>query len=260
MSAAPDAPTPILGRPRLHLRQADSTNERARALAIAGAPHGTLVSADEQSAGRGRQGRSWMAPPGSALLCSLVVRDPPALLSLIAGVAVCDVVGEGALLKWPNDVVLSEAASSTDPEDAAATAAGPSEIEQSPKLRKLAGILVEGRPQDAWAVLGIGLNVAVELQALGPELSGSAATMGLPPEAIAPTLQRLLLALETRLTEPPQSVLDEWRAHDALAEREVSWEGGRGIARGVDDRGRLLVALGDGSLATLDAGEVHLAI
>lgn len=260
MSAARDAPTPILGRPRLHLRQADSTNEQARVLAIAGAPHGTLVSADEQSAGRGRQGRSWVAPPGSALLCSLVVRDPPALLSLIAGVAVCDVVGEGALLKWPNDVVLPEAANTPDLGDASGMAAGPGEIEQAPKLRKLAGILVEGRPQDAWAVLGIGLNVAVELQRLGPELSGSAATIGLPPEAIEPTLQRLLLALQARLAEPLGSVLDAWRARDALADREVSWEGGRGIARGVDDRGRLLVALGDGSLATLDAGEVHLAV
>ena len=56
------------GRPRLHLRETGSTNARARALALAGAPHGTLVTADLQTAGRGRQGRSWVAPPGSALL------------------------------------------------------------------------------------------------------------------------------------------------------------------------------------------------
>ena len=64
-----------LGRPRLHLRVADSTNQRARELAGAGAPHGTLVTAREQTAGRGRQGRRWAAPAGRALLMSLVLRE-----------------------------------------------------------------------------------------------------------------------------------------------------------------------------------------
>ena len=64
-----------LGRPRLHHREIDSTNRRARELASAGAPHGTLVTAGAQTAGRGRQGRRWEAPAGSALLCSLVLRE-----------------------------------------------------------------------------------------------------------------------------------------------------------------------------------------
>ena len=64
-----------LGTPRVHLRRTDSTNERARQLAARGAPHGTLVTATEQTAGRGRQGRSWSAPAGRALLCSLLLRD-----------------------------------------------------------------------------------------------------------------------------------------------------------------------------------------
>lgn len=232
-----DATGPVaLGHPRRHLRRTDSTNEQARALAIGGAPHGTLVSAGEQTAGRGRQGRAWVAPAGSALLCSLVVRSPPPLLSLIAGVAVCDAAGGDALLKWPNDVVLGT------------------------RLAKLAGILVEGRPQDSWAVLGIGLNVAVRIEQLPAELRTRAATMERPPDAIEATLKRLLVALDERLAEPVESVLEMWRARDALHDREVSWEGGRGRARGVDERGRLLVALGDGSLAALDAGEVHLAV
>jgi BirA family transcriptional regulator, biotin operon repressor / biotin---[acetyl-CoA-carboxylase] ligase len=92
------------GRPRLHYRLVDSTNQRARELAAQGAPHGTLVSAREQSAGRGRQGRTWTGPPGSALLCSVVVRDPQRLLPLAAGVAVAEVAGPEAQLKWPNDV------------------------------------------------------------------------------------------------------------------------------------------------------------
>src|SRR5580693_7229710 len=88
------ASVPSLGHPRVHLRRTDSTNERARALALAGAPHGTLVTASEQTAGRGRQGRSWSAPAGQALLMSLLLRSPPSLLPLIAAVAVCDVAGE----------------------------------------------------------------------------------------------------------------------------------------------------------------------
>ena len=73
-----------LGSPRVHYRLIDSTNERARLLATAGAPHGTLVTAAEQSAGRGRQGRRWTAPAGRALLCSVVIRDPSRLLPLAA--------------------------------------------------------------------------------------------------------------------------------------------------------------------------------
>src|SRR5206468_8323956 len=85
-----------LGRPRLHLRSTDSTNERARALALAGAPHGTLVTAAEQAAGRGRQGRRWSAPAGQALLMSLLLRRPPRLVPLAAAVAVAEVAGASA--------------------------------------------------------------------------------------------------------------------------------------------------------------------
>ena len=150
-----------LGRPRLHLRRTDSTNERARELAAAGAPHGTLVTASEQTAGRGRQGRRWSAPAGSALLMSLVLRWPPSprppeLLPLAAAVAVCDVAAEGACIKWPNDIVLCDERG----------------------LAKLAGILIEGRPQERWAVLGIGLNVAVDLEQLPAEVRGVPAEMG----------------------------------------------------------------------------------
>jgi BirA family biotin operon repressor/biotin-[acetyl-CoA-carboxylase] ligase len=95
-----------IGSPRVHYSETDSTNERARELAAAGTPDGTLVTASEQSAGRGRQGRRWTAPRGRALLCSLVIRDPPRLLPLAAGVAVAEVAGPQALVKWPNDVLV----------------------------------------------------------------------------------------------------------------------------------------------------------
>jgi BirA family biotin operon repressor/biotin-[acetyl-CoA-carboxylase] ligase len=240
MSVHGDAPAqagPVsLGCPRVHLRRTDSTNDRARALALSGAPHGTLVSASEQTAGRGRQGRRWSAPPDSALLMSLVLRSPPALLPLIAALAVCDVAGEQARIKWPNDIVHVRPAG----------------------LAKLAGILAEGRPQEGWAVLGIGVNVAVSVDDLPAELHDSAATLGRPMSEIEPTLARLLDALRSRMGESPQATLEAWRARDALRGRAVAWSGGSGQAEGIDGAGRLIVALGDGGHATLDAGEVHL--
>jgi BirA family transcriptional regulator, biotin operon repressor / biotin---[acetyl-CoA-carboxylase] ligase len=220
-----------LGTPRLHYRLVDSTNERARALAQRGAPHGTLVTAREQSSGRGRQGRTWTAPPGRALLCSLVLRDPPRLLPLTVGVAVAEVVGDSARVKWPNDVLVDG--------------------------RKVAGILVEGRPQEAWAVAGIGLNVAVRESDFPPELRESAGTLGLAPEDVEPMLARLLAALERWIAEDPDTVLDALRARDALLGRPVRWAGGSGDAAGVDGDGRLVVATAAGQV-TLEAGEVHL--
>jgi BirA family biotin operon repressor/biotin-[acetyl-CoA-carboxylase] ligase len=220
-----------LGSPRLHFRRTDSTNARCRELAARGAPHGTLVTASEQSAGRGRQGRSWLAPPGKALLCSLLVRQPPPLLPLSAGVAVAQISGGEALLKWPNDVLLDG--------------------------RKVGGILVEGRPQERWAVVGIGLNVAIRPHDLPPELRELAGTLGLAPAAIEPTLARLLAALEHWLVAEDALVLEELRRRDALRGRVVRWGEGEGTAAGVDGEGRLIVEVRGGRVA-LEAGEVHL--
>ena len=221
-----------LGRPRLHLRETGSTNDRARALAAGGAPHGTLVTARAQTAGRGRQGRTWEAPPGQALLCSLLLRAYDPLLPLRGGLAVADLAGAAARVKWPNDVLLDG--------------------------RKLAGILVESRPHDGWAVLGIGINVAVDIAGLPPEVQARAATLGRPPAALESTLGELLGHLTARLAEPPATALDALRARDALRDRPVRWAGGEGVGAGIDDAGSLLVRLADGSVRTLDAGEVHL--
>ena len=222
----------MLGRPRLHLVETTSTNDRARALAASGAPHGTLVTAAAQSAGRGRQGRTWSAPPGTALLMSVVIRDPTPLLSLAAGVAVAEVASPAARIKWPNDVLLED--------------------------RKVAGILVEGRPQEGWAVLGIGVNVAVDPADLPPELRATAGTLGRPPGDVEVVLEALLTGLTRQLGAPQAGVLAAVRARDALRGRAVRWAGGEGTARGIDDEGRLVVATAGGTLA-LVAGEVHLA-
>jgi BirA family biotin operon repressor/biotin-[acetyl-CoA-carboxylase] ligase len=249
--------SPTLGHPRLHLRVTDSTNDRARALALAGAPHGTLVTASEQTAGRGRQGRRWSAPPNSSLLASLVLRSSPLprLLPLIAAVAVCDTVGEEAMVKWPNDIVLLR---SPGPADGGVEEGSGGSSARAGGLAKLAGILAEGRPQDGWAVLGIGLNVAVRLGDLPAELRSGAATLGEPPAAVEPTLKRLLDALERRLGEPAETMLEDYRARDALRGRDIAWSGGSGRADGVDGEGRLVVALPGGGHPALDAGEVHL--
>lgn len=247
-----------LGRPHLHLRRTDSTNERLRELAIAGAPHGTLVTADEQTAGRGRHGRRWSAPPRSALLMSLLLRwqepcQAPALLPHLAAVAVCDVVGPHALVKWPNDVVVRRQA---DPHLADANHRSPA---QQHDFAKLAGILIEGRPQERWLVLGIGLNVAVDLHALPQEVQRTAASMSLDAGRIEPTLAALLDALATRLTQPVSQIVACWRSRDALAGSQVTWSRGAGVAEGINERGALLVRRGDGSLAELDSGEVSVS-
>jgi len=221
-----------LGRPRRHLRSIGSTNARARELAEAGAPHGTAVTAGEQTAGRGRQGRGWSTPPGSALAVSLVIRDPDPLLSLRAGLAVADLAGAPARVKWPNDVLVDG--------------------------RKVAGVLVEGRPQEGWAVLGIGVNAALDLAVLPEELRGTAGTLGLDPAELPRALETLLAALEARLAEAPGATLAALRERDALAGRPVRWDGGEGTGAGIGDDGALLVRGADGTRHALAAGEVHL--
>jgi BirA family biotin operon repressor/biotin-[acetyl-CoA-carboxylase] ligase len=232
------------GLPRLHYRATDSTNSRARELAARGVPDGTLITADAQSAGRGRQGRTWSAPAGRALLCSLVIREPPRLLPLAAGVAVAELVAalaaaeapreRSVAVKWPNDVLLDG--------------------------RKVAGILVEGRPQERWAVLGIGLNVALAPEDFPPELRETAATLGLGAEQREPVLEELLRGLARWVAAGEQEILAAFRARDALRGRPVRWSGGVGTGAGIDAGGRLLVDTAETGRQALDAGEVHLGL
>ena len=216
----------MIGRPHVHHRVTDSTNEQAKELAAAGAAHGTMVTAREQTAGRGRQGREWVAPPGSAVLMSLVLRDFDALLPLRAAVAVAETVGSEEI-KWPNDVWLGG--------------------------RKVAGILVEGRPADGWAVLGIGVNV--EPVEFPEELRAVALDDG---RSVDEVLAALLASLARWLSvEDP---LPEWRRRDALQGQTIGWVGGAGgVAAGIDDSGALLVDTPEGRVA-LQAGEVHLTL
>jgi BirA family transcriptional regulator, biotin operon repressor / biotin---[acetyl-CoA-carboxylase] ligase len=221
----------MIGTPRVHYRVTDSTNERARELAAARAPHGTLVTADEQIAGRGRQGRAWTAAPGSALLMSLVLRDLRETLPLAAAVAVCEALPVSAEIKWPNDIWV--------------------------RRRKLAGILVEGRPQEGWAVLGVGVNVRTT--EFPEELRETATSLVLEGVDLTTedVLERVLAALAEWLPRPSADVLAAWRERDALLGRPLRWANGSGVGRGVDETGALLVDTPAGRVA-LDAGDVHL--
>ena len=221
----------MIGLPHVHHRLTDSTNERAKELALAGAPHGTLVTADEQTAGRGRQGRTWSAAPGEALLLSLVLRSLDELLPLRAAVAVAQSIPVPAQIKWPNDVWIEG--------------------------KKVAGILVEGRPQEGWAVLGIGLNVAT--RSFPDELSEIATSLALAGASVSreDALDSLLASLERLLAASAAEVLEQWRERDALLGAPVAWNGGQGTAVGITDSGALLVET-DSGVVELDAGEVHL--
>jgi BirA family biotin operon repressor/biotin-[acetyl-CoA-carboxylase] ligase len=225
------------GSPHRHYRRTDSTNTRARELAAAGAPHGTVVTAGEQTAGRGRQGRTWTAPPNKALLYSAIVRpleDHHTMLPLAVPLAVCEAAEQlnpdlACKVKWPNDI----------------HAGG----------RKLAGVLIEARPQDGWAVIGIGLNLTIEEDEFPPDLRDRATSL-FPSDQ--PVLGPLNERLDAWVQAQPNEVLTEWRDRDALKGREVAWEGGSGVADGIDDRGYLVVITAGGDRIAVGAGEVHL--
>jgi BirA family biotin operon repressor/biotin-[acetyl-CoA-carboxylase] ligase len=241
-----------IGHPHRHFRITDSTNERAKELAMAAAPGGLVVTADEQTAGRGRRGNAWFAPPGSCLLYSALVRpfaaaDAP-LLPLAVPLAVCEAAEAVApvrcQVKWPNDIWIDE--------------------------RKVSGVLVEARPDEGWAVVGVGVNVAITDDEFPPELRDAAVSLlpteaesGVPPGG-APGVRRSLAALNETLggwlESSDDEILSAYRARDALCGRRISWEGGQGTAKEIDERGHLVVEKADGGRIALGAGEVHLAI
>ena len=228
-----------LGVPHRHFSRCDSTNARTRELAAAGAPNGTVVTADEQTEGQGRQGRAWVAPRGRALLYSLLLRPlgKRPLLPLATALAVCETAeglapGIACKVKWPNDIQLEG--------------------------RKLAGILIEARPQDDWAVIGVGLNLTITPEEFPPELRDIATSLNSGASADAARAS-LDINLTHWIEENADSILVAWEARDALRGREVAWDGGSGVAGGVDGRGNLIVATSSGGTVTLNAGEVHLS-
>ena len=233
------------GRPRRHFRLTDSTNNRAGDMARAGAPSGSVVTAAEQTAGRGRGERSWTAPAGKALLYSAIMRPlgpEHGLLPLAVPLAVCEAVESVAALacrvKWPNDVWVEES--------------------------KLGGVLIEARPPD-WAVIGIGLNVSIAPSEFRADLRHPATSIG-HGVGVGAVLRSLNERLGSWVEAAPETVLDAFAERDALRGRRIGWEGagdrdrsGAGTAEGIDERGNLVVVADGGERLSLGAGEVRLA-
>lgn len=230
-----------------------STNDEARRLARAGAPEGTLVIAEHQTAGRGRLQRRWEAPPGSSLLLSLIFRPnlAPAQaqrLTMVCGLAIVEAIqaatGLEAGLKWPNDVVAGSG--------------------------KLGGILAEVELQGqalAHAVVGVGLNVNVSPAELPQDLLLPATSLSQlvgQPVPRLPLLQTLLRAVERRTLAlaTGHSPYQEWAERLVTVGRDVTVSGAgpafRGTAEGVNPDGALLVRREDGRLETVLAGDVTL--
>lgn len=226
------------GTPHRHLRECGSTNTLARELAVAGAADGTIITADRQTAARGRQGRDWITLPlGASLAYSAIYRDTAIspLLPLTVALAVCEAIEKiapvGTQLKWPNDVWIDE--------------------------RKCAGILVEARPQEGWAVIGIGLNLAIQPEQFPPDLRERATSVGNGVTPVQAT-KALNETLSDWLSRNDEATVVGFRARDALAGRRVRWADGAGLADGIDAQGNLVVRDDEGAVHALSAGEVHL--
>jgi len=236
------------GQPLYAFESIGSTNDEARRLAEAGAPTGTLVIADEQTAGRGRSGRAWMTPRGSAIAMSLVLRPTltnAAPLTMLAGVAVCEAIeivsGARAALKWPNDVWLAG--------------------------KKCAGILAEsalcGERLD-YAVLGIGINVSWSPPAEAVDFPATCVQAEAQrPVSRAALVREVLTQLEVaypRLSE--RSLFEKWQARLVTLGQTVHVQLGAemftGQAQAVTEAGALLVQLSDGTVRAVLAGEVRV--
>lgn len=241
------------------VEETGSTNEDVAALAREGAPEGVWLRAEQQTGGKGRQGRAWLSPPGN-LYASTLVRlqpnDPPApSLALVAAVALHEAIapyGHHIQIKWPNDLVLG-----CSPAKAGAVRAG---LRPSPEhtggWAKLAGILLE-RQSDA-VVIGFGVNVAHK-----PDLPDRATAhlgeMAPPPailaELLAEAFARWLLRWRGEGLEP---VRRAWLAAAHPIGTALSTTEGEGLFDGLDEDGALLLRLADGSRRVIHAGDVFL--
>ena len=241
-SLAPEAVEPLLGgrfgRPYLYEDRCESTQR----LLEPGIPEGAVAVCDVQTGGRGRLGRGWEAPPGTAILCSTLLRPPPerriAELSLVGGLAAAEAVeratGLAAQIKWPNDVMLNR--------------------------RKVAGVLAEA-VEDA-VVVGIGLNVnqaRAELPSEATTAPGSLRTADGVVRERARVLADLLAALERHFDAWRENGLDALYeglgARDFLRGRRIRVDGSEGYGVAIDRSGRLEVDIG-GERRLLESGEV----
>jgi BirA family biotin operon repressor/biotin-[acetyl-CoA-carboxylase] ligase len=241
--------TRVLGRRIVYRESVESTNSVAKSLARQGAIEGTLVVAEEQTAGRGRLGRRWFSPRGASLLLSLIFRpDWPVSraqgLTMICGLSIREVIREvtglPVGLKWPNDITISG--------------------------RKAGGILTETSSSGVrldYAIVGLGLNVNLERSLLPAEFRATSLSHELGRTVPrVPLLQALLRHMEQRylaLCGGEWPAVEWAEALETLGQRvtlhtaEGRWQG---QAIGVDQEGALLLRLEDGQTKPVHAGDI----
>jgi BirA family biotin operon repressor/biotin-[acetyl-CoA-carboxylase] ligase len=235
-------------RPYRYFERIQSTMDAAREWLLEDAPHGAVVVTGEQTAGRGRIGRTWLTADGASLALSVILRPGSGTalpqVSMLGGLAALDALTALGLrdlfLKWPNDILIGE--------------------------KKVCGVLVE----TAWdgvylrgAILGIGLNVSGRFDR--PEIAEIATTiadaLGRPVDAAA-VLRGVLQSLDARLPDlGTPAMFDAWRARLGTIGLRVRVEGSsafEGVAEDVNTMGALLVRADDGQLRTVLAGDVRV--
>ena len=243
----------------LFFETVDSTNRVARELAGEDKPHGFAVLAGSQMAGRGRLGKAWQSPSGKGLYCTILVRPELAVedyskITLTAGLAVSLALEEicqlQSQLKWPNDIYISG--------------------------RKCGGILVEtsafeGTDERNFALVGIGVNINGERNALAPVLRKSATSVFIETGKQYDILSifteirvRLLQLLSQLANEGFASILNQWRERDMLQGRWMKWvtpagDVVYGESLGVDSSGILMVRDQGGMSHEVLSGDVTLA-
>lgn len=244
---------PTFGSPLLRYESVDSTNDIARDLAVGGASEGLCVIARAQTAGRGRQGRSWSSPPGEGLYLSIVLRpdveaSKSALITLGAAVAIAETlrldfhtVGD---IKWPNDVLVNG--------------------------RKICGILVEAAIEGdrlQYAIMGIGVNIAQ--RSFPDDIEDSATSILLETGRVIETddfVKAMIARLEPwylNALQEPQRVISRWQVLSSSGrDCRVLVESGdgyiEGVTRGLTPSGALVVELPNGVRREITSGEVRV--
>ena len=241
----------VIGQNIVSLQSVDSTNEEAKRQAQKGAPHGSVFVAEEQTLGKGRLGRHWIAEPQTGAWMSVLLRPDLGVrdvmqITLIAGLAVSRAItglcGCNAQIKWPNDVVING--------------------------KKVCGILTEMAAESEcihYLVIGIGVNV--NHRAFPEEISHKATSLFLETGKAIPraavvraVLEELEILYDQFVASPFEDILSAYRKNCVTLGRRVSFqrqeETYSGIAEDVNEEGDLLVRLSGGELIRVNSGEV----
>jgi BirA family biotin operon repressor/biotin-[acetyl-CoA-carboxylase] ligase len=241
--------TRFIGRMIIHLAQVASTMGAARSQALSGVAQGTVIITDEQTAGRGRLGRSWLSPRGGIYLSIVLypaVNTFPCLImvtSLAVIRAIKSVTGLQSQIKWPNDILIGG--------------------------KKVGGILIESGLQQVtadYAIVGIGLNVnisASKLTNIAMPATSLAAELGRDISRLELTRKLLVEFERLYLSLPCEAVFQEWRSSLVTLGKEVVARSGervyQGTAEDVASDGSLILRIKNGSKLALAAGDVTLA-